>query len=369
MSPAMPKTSAALLKEANTKLDTFDFGAAIKLYRQILTREPNNASATMGLAMALNRTDKPAEAMQLLQKVWQALNAAGSKASPTLQAATLAQIGLAQQQLGRMADALNAYRHAHHLAPSAELEARINKLQEATESPDPTRQLIAQGQQKLAAGDVEQAIKLYQAALQLNADEPDALHGLANALRLRKDFDAALPVLQQAIILAPERANYYNDLGILFQERGELDKAVSFHKRCLKLTPDFVPAHINLGVAYKRLGRIDEAIAVYRQAIALKPGAAAAHNNLGNLLRMQGDLAGARAELDEALRLKPDYADAKANLVALEQEEALRAPALKAAKPRSRAKAKAPSSTDTPTATVTAPSPPARKRKASPAKS
>lgn len=335
----MTKTTAALLKDANAKLDAFDFGAAIKLYRQILTREPNNASAAMGLAMALNRTDKPAEALPLLQKVWKALAAAGSKSNPQLQAAALAQIGLAQQQLGRLADALTTYRHAHRLTPSAELEARIAKLQAAVESPDPTRQLIAQGRQKLAVGDIIQAIKLYQAALQLNADDPDALHGLANALRAKKDFDAALPVLQQAIILAPDRSDYYNDLGILFQERGELDKAVSFHKRCLKLTPDFVPAHINLGVAYKRLGRIDEAIAVYREAIALKPDAAAAHNNLGNLLRLQGDLAGARAELEEALRLRPDYADAKANLAALAQEEA-RQPAPKAPpKPRAATKA------------------------------
>lgn len=335
----MTKTTAALLKDASAKLDAFDFGAAIKLYRQILTREPDNAAAAMGLAMALNRTDKPAEALPLLQKVWKALAAAGSKSSPQLQAAALAQIGLAQQQLGRLADALNTYRHAHRLTPSAELEARIAKLQEAVESPDPTRQLITQGRQKLAVGDIIQAIKLYQAALQLNADDPDALHGLANALRAKKDFDAALPVLQQAIILAPDRSDYYNDLGILFQERGELDKAVSFHKRCLKLTPDFVPAHINLGVAYKRLGRIDEAIAVYREAIALKPDAAAAHNNLGNLLRLQGDLAGARAELEEALRLRPDYADAKANLAALAQEEA-RQPAPKAPpKPRAATKA------------------------------
>ncbi len=320
----MPKTNAALLKDANTQLDAFDFGAAIKLYRQILAREPANASAAMGLAMALNRTEKSAEALPLLQKVWKALAAAGKQANPQLQAATLAQIGLAQQQLGRLADALNAYRHAHRMSPSPELEARIASLQDALESPDPARQLITQGQQKLATGDIALSIKFYQAALQLNADNPEALHGLANALRANKDFDAALPVLQQAIILAPERSDYYNDLGILFQERGELDKAVSFHKRCLKLTPDFVPAYINLGVAYKRLGRIDEAIATYRHAIALKPDSAAAHNNLGNLLRMQGDLAGARAELEQALRLRPDYTDAQANLTALAQEETLR---------------------------------------------
>lgn len=315
----MKKNLTDIIKTAATHLENFDFGAAANLYREALKLQPHNAAATMGLAMVLNRTGQPAEALKYLDLIWKSLAKTKSKAVQTSKGAVLAQVGLAQHQLGRLADALQSYRQAHDITPSPELAGRIKQLQQALERPEPLEQLLIQAVQLQRGGKLDEAIKIFRAALQLNADHPEALHGLAMALRAKKDFNAALPILQQAIILAPERHDYYNDLGMLFQEMGELQKAVSFHNRALKLKADFTPALVNLGVAYKRLEKYDDAIAAYRKAIAQQPNMPEVHNNLGNLLRIQGDLAGAHKELQQALALKPGYTDAAQNLAAVEQ--------------------------------------------------
>ncbi|MER2511227.1 tetratricopeptide repeat protein [Nitrosomonas ureae] len=316
----MTKTLTATLKEAGTLLEKREYTNAESLYRKAMQLQPDNAAAAMGIAMIHNRTGQPAEALKILQKVWKAISGSKTKKTIVPKAAVLAQIGLAQQQTGRVIEALQSFREANKLRPSAELSKLIQNLENAVENPDTIAQLVSRANQLQHTGKLEEAAKLYHTALQLNPDHPETLHGLGLVLRAQKDLDGALPLIQQAIMMAPDRPGYYNDLGILFQERGEFEKAISFHKRALKVKADFLPAFINLGVAYKRIGKLDEAIAAYRQAITLQPDSPAAHNNLGNLLRIQGDLTGARKELKQAIKLHSGYQDAIENLATVEQE-------------------------------------------------
>ncbi|SFM05467.1 tetratricopeptide repeat protein [Nitrosomonas communis] len=316
----MTKTLTDILKEAGAFLEKRDYTNASTLYQEAMKLQPGNAAAAMGIAMIHNRTGQPEEALKILQGVWKTISSSKMKKAVAPKAAVLAQIGLAQQQLGRALEALQIFRQANALLPSTELTERIQKLENVIENPNTIEQLLIRASQLHRSGKLEEAVKVYHAALQINADHPEALHGLGLTLSTQKDLDGALPLLQQAIVLAPDRPDYYNDLGILFQERGEFEKAISFHKRALKIKADFFPAYINLGVAYKRLGKLDDAIAAYRQAIAIQPNSAAAHNNLGNLLRIQGDLVNARKELEQAIQLQPGYQGAIENLAALEQE-------------------------------------------------
>jgi tetratricopeptide (TPR) repeat protein len=317
----MTQEPIPLLKEANALLENRDYAAAAARYREMLKQSPGNAAAYMGLAMVHNRTGQPEEALRIFHKVWKIIARSKAKKNVSSKAAILAQIGLAQLQLGQLTEALKSFRKANALLPSDELMERIRKLENLLENPNTIVQLLIRAKQLLQAKNLDAAAKAYQAALQINADHPEALHGLGLVLHAKKDPEGALPLIQQAIMLAPDHAHYYNDVGILFQDLGKYDKAISFHKRALKVDPEFVPAHINLGVAYKRGGKIKEAIAAYRKAIALQPGSSVAHNNLGNLLRVQGDLAGARKELVRAIELQPDNQDAIKNLALLEQEE------------------------------------------------
>ncbi|MFO1244947.1 MAG: tetratricopeptide repeat protein [Ramlibacter sp.] len=348
----MAKSIASLLHEAGTHLAQYDLGSALQLYREAMAREPGNAAAAMGMAMVLNRTNKPGEALQLLTRIWASVSRAKQKLPPAQQATVLAQMGLAQQELGQLGAALESYRQAARLVNSEDLNRRIKQIVPLVNSPAPVQQLILHGRALMAARQVEEAAKTYIGALKLQPDNADVLHELAMVLQELGAHDRALPLLQKAVILAPDRPEFFNDLGMLFQRRADFTKAVSFHKRAIKLAPGFVFAYINLGVAHKRLGQNDEALAAYRAALKIDPNSPEANNNLGNLLRVMGQLPLAQQHLEKALKLRPGYADAQANLdaVKLAQQEAkhvaaapaAKKPAAKTATPRKAPARKAP---------------------------
>ncbi|MES2605219.1 MAG: tetratricopeptide repeat protein, partial [Pseudomonadota bacterium] len=285
----MSKKVSSLLQQASGKLEKYDLGSAMNLYREALQLDPDNGAAAMGLAMVLNRNNQPGEALPILRRIWAALSILEPKASPEQMAAVLAQMGLAQQQLGQVADALESYRQAARLVSSEDLNRRIKQLEPLANSPVPVQQLILHARQLHQSRQLEEAVRTYRAALQLQADSAEALHGMALALRDLRSVDEALPLLQKATVLAPDRAEYFNDLGMLFQDKADYTKAISFHNRAIKLFPNFVWAYINLGVAHKRLGQHKEAVTAYVQALQINPNSPEAHNNLGNLCRLMGN--------------------------------------------------------------------------------
>jgi tetratricopeptide (TPR) repeat protein len=313
----MNKSFETLLKQASTKLQALDFGDAGKLYNEALRLEPNNAAAQMGLAMVYNYTGESAKALQILQTIWAAVQSSSTKEQSKLDKATLAeipaQIGLALQQLGHFDQALVFFTQADNISPSEALKLRIAQLSGAAAATT-FDQLLVQAQKNQASGQLNEAIKAYKAALQLNPDSDRAQHGLGNALRAQGDLQAAMPFIQQAIIMQPEVAEYHNTLGMLFQQKGEFEKAITFHRRAINLDSEYAAAFCNLGVAFKNLNRATEAIAAYRQALQINPNMPEAHNNLGNLLRAMGDMVGAQASLEQALKIRPGYPDAQQNL-------------------------------------------------------
>lgn len=314
----MKKSFETLVKEASDKLQSLDFGDAAELYNEALQIKPNNGAARMGLAMVYNHTGENAKALQMLQAIWTAFQASSPEKQATLdkstQAEILAQMGIALQNLGQPDQAIAIFSQAYNICPSEPLALRINNLKNTLISANPFDQLMKHAQKNQLNGQLDEAIKTYKAALQLNPDSDRAQHGLGNVLRQQGDFQAAIPYIQQAIIMQPEVAEYHNTLGMLFQQKGELEKAITFYHRAVNLDPNYAAAFCNMGVAYKGLERIQEAIAAYQRALQINPNLAEVHNNLGNLLRVIGDLAGAQACLEQALKIQPNYADAQQNL-------------------------------------------------------
>jgi tetratricopeptide (TPR) repeat protein len=315
----------AVLREAGAKLTQSDLGSALALYQQAVQMSPDSAGALMGLAIAYNRSGQAMAATGLLERLWKAADKAKGKDANTFKASVLAQMGVARQQLGQLTEAMMAFKEAHKYVPTTDLAQRIDSIKPLLSSPEPVQQLLLSARQMVASNQLDAALKMFSAALQLHADSVEALHGLAMLQRRRGQYDLALPLLQKALILAPDRPDLYNDLGMLFQDRGDFAKAVSFHKRALKLSPLFVFALVNLGVAYKRQGKNSDAIATYQAALKIAPDVPEVHNNLGNLLRIEGQLDTAREHLLKALALQPGYADASTNLTVLDADIAARA--------------------------------------------
>jgi tetratricopeptide (TPR) repeat protein len=118
-------------------------------------------------------------------------------------------------------------------------------------------------------GEVDQAIKEYQLALQLRPDEPE-LHEALGEFYLDNHHDPeAEAELQKALSLDPSRTKALYLLGRLYVLNRENEKALPYLQRALRLQPNLNEASGLLGTAYVRMGRYEDAIPKFEKAAAL----------------------------------------------------------------------------------------------------
>jgi len=161
-------------------------------------------------------------------------------------------------------------------------------------------------------GRLDDAVKEYQAAINLTPDYVDAYYNLGLVYRTQGRLDDAVREYQKAINLKPDLAEPHCSLGLVYRTQGRLDDAVKEYQTAIKLRPDYADAHNNLGLVYRTQGRLDDAIREYQTAINLEPDHAKAHNNLGTVYYLQGRLDDAIKEYQTAINL--NYAEARNNL-------------------------------------------------------
>lgn len=129
---------------------------------------------------------------------------------------------------------------------------------------------VEEGLEAHAAGDIERAVKIYNAVL---AKQPANKYALYN-------------------------------LGLIDQNAGRLKEAIARYRAALVADPDFEPALFNLAIALTP-GDPQQAETLYRRIIELNPNHASAHLNLGFLLKSMGKEAEGQQEIDIAVTLDP----------------------------------------------------------------
>jgi Flp pilus assembly protein TadD len=167
-------------------------------------------------------------------------------------------------------------------------------------------------------GQTDEAIRQYQEVIRLKPDYAEAHYNLGAVLDRKGQIDEAIRQFQEAVRLKPHYAQAHNSLGIALGRKGQMDEAIIQFREALRLEPDYVDAQYNLllapAAALGMKGQVDEAIRYLEEALKVKPDYPEAHNYLGTLLREQGRTGEAIRQFQEALRLKPEYADARKNL-------------------------------------------------------
>lgn len=201
------------------------------------------------------------------------------------------------------------------------------------------------------AGNLQAAENIYRQILQLEPDNPEALHLLGVSAYQQQRYETACTLIGQALARKPDFADAHSNLGNVLREMGRLDEAEKSFRKAINVNPKFTMAHYNLGnvllsrkkpkeaaasferaiagnprlaeayinhgIALKELGRLKEAEISYRKALSLKPNLAIVHFNLGNVLLETGCPEKAAASYQRALELAPDYTEARLNLGAV----------------------------------------------------
>ena len=172
-------------------------------------------------------------------------------------------------------------------------------------------------------GRIDEAMRQYQEAIRLKADDAESHSNLGIALAKKGQVDEGIRQCEEATRLSPDYPQAHHNLGIVLARKGQTDEAIRQYQEAIRLKPDYALAHYNLGNALYRAGRNDEAIGQYQETLRLKPDDALAHNNLGIAFIEKCQMDEAIRQFREAIRLKPDNAEARTNLArALELEQA-----------------------------------------------
>ena len=158
-------------------------------------------------------------------------------------------------------------------------------------------------------GKHDTAVDLIKKALAIKPDLAEAHNNLGSALKELGRLDEAVASIQKALDIKPDYAMAHNNLGNALKETNRLEDAIASYQKAIHLTPDNETAHRNLGLTFQELGRLDEAVASYYKALAIKPEYAEGHNNLGNALQEQGKLDEAVASYHKVLSIDPEYAE------------------------------------------------------------
>jgi tetratricopeptide (TPR) repeat protein len=151
-------------------------------------------------------------------------------------------------------------------------------------------------------------------ALELEPTDAKAQMEFGNALRDKKEFDAAIEQFRKILQLNPKSPGAHINLGNCLKAKNDYDGAIHYHE-ALKLKPNYAGAHFNLGNTLKAKKDFDGAIEHYRRAFELDPNNAwRSLNNLGTALKAKADLDGATQTFHKCLELYPNHGLAHNNL-------------------------------------------------------
>lgn len=172
----------------------------------------------------------------------------------------------------------------------------------------------------VVAGAVVLAVLLVIALLALRSGGDDASSGDAPAVA-SNPFDRALALhnageLDQALalyedILAdnPDNEFVLYNIGQINHVRGNLGDAIGFYDRAVAINPEFKTAEYNRAIALRDLGRPDESIEAFETLLAQEEAGDGATAgvlfNLGNLLISQGDAERGTELVNRATQLDP----------------------------------------------------------------
>jgi arylsulfatase A-like enzyme/Flp pilus assembly protein TadD len=112
---------------------------------------------------------------------------------------------------------------------------------------------------QFSAGDLPEAAKNLQQAIQLDPQKPTLHYNLAQVHEALSDKEAALREYQEETRINPADFRAFTNMGILYYEAKQLDDSARCFQKAIELKPDDPRGYFQLATVYKMMGREDEA--------------------------------------------------------------------------------------------------------------
>lgn len=141
---------------------------------------------------------------------------------------------------------------------------------------DPRQQAESYFQQGLdveqTGGDIAEAIRLYEKAIQLDPQAAGALVNLGTIHFNHQRWKDAETFYRRAVEADPGYALAHFNLGNLYDEMGQRAKAMEHYQASLRIAPAYADAHYNLALLYQSAGELMRAAQHWQTYLKLDPG-------------------------------------------------------------------------------------------------
>lgn len=168
---------------------------------------------------------------------------------------------------------------------------------------------FSEGNRFYHQGKYQEAINLYNEALELKQYYTSVYINRGMAYKMIKQYDNAFSDYNRAIELNPNDATIYNNRGATYAELKKYEQAIMDLKKAIELNSNFSEAYNNRGAVYHHLKYYEAALADHNKAIELNPNFAYAYNNRATTYDDLGQYEEAIADYNKALDLNPNDAE------------------------------------------------------------
>ncbi len=243
--------------------------------------------------------------------------AAYRAAPPTQEAPNGSQASKPSQSGGRppkpdFSDLLREAKTLHRSGRLAEAQrVYLQILQVDDQNPEALHYL---GLLKHQQGDGVAAVDLMYRAVTLKPDSSEFHCNLGMILGKSGRLQEALEVLDRAIELKPRSTEAYDNRGIVLEKQGKGDEAIAAWRKAIEIEPDYPPALTHLGRALLAKDQAEEGLELLRKSVKANPHSSEAQNQLGCALRKVGELEAAAEAFRRAIQLDPCSCEAHSNL-------------------------------------------------------
>jgi len=263
-------------------------------------------------------------------------------------------LGMLLDLYKRRESAAICYKRAHQLDPGAfrwpyylgSLQSAQGKRAEAATTlraalrlnPDylPARLKLAEN--LLAAGNWEEAGRIYETIVKEHRDAAEAYYGIGRIRAANGDLTAAVESYRRACEVFPAYGAAHYGLALAYRKLGDSPRSedhLKLHAANQTLVPPVpdplrdemraldrgAPSLVQRGIAFQDVGRIEDAIAEHEKALEIDPEYMLAHANLIILYGRTKQPQKAEEHFRAAVRINPNHADSYYNYGVLLSEE------------------------------------------------
>lgn len=163
-----------------------------------------------------------------------------------------------------------------------------------------------QGHVYLHRGQLDEALREFDAAVDLDPANTLALTGRGVVRTKKGDLDGALADFDAAVRLDKKDAEALYHRGVARQQKKELDGAVDDYTEAVRLRPDYPDPYVNRAAIWAGRKEWDKAIADYSAGIKLDSASITAFTKRSEMWQHKKEFDKAVADLDTAAKLEPE---------------------------------------------------------------